>query len=485
MNLSIFMRLILGFGGIVAIVVSLGTYVSLKLGQLNSLTESIALHDSTIIKISEDISNAILSQRSFEKKYLISGDEDFLKKFQEITQVVANKLDELDKTIQSSEYRERLAKVRDAYEQYLSLFEAEQEFIAAKLEYPALVYRQEKEDCINKITVSLQWIINRANLDREEKIRHSEEMSNHVARVATTMSALAAILGLIISFFTTRSINRSILLLRKKTSEIARGNFGERVNITSPPEIKRLADDFNIMSQRLSELDKMKIDFIAHVSHTLRTPLTAIREASSMLLEGTYSNQPEKQYELFKITKEECERLINSVNKILDLSRMEAGMMTYSYRPCDLIHVLQKIIIKLTPIARRKKIDLQFEPKSDMPLVNIDRERIGQAIENLLDNALKFSPQQKGVVRVTCTLSQDGKGVKISVSDNGPGIPAENLQVIFERFRRIEDGIEIPRGTGLGLSIAKHIISAHGGQIWVESQPGKGSTFSFTLPLAS
>ena len=131
---------------------------------------------------------------------------------------------------------------------------------------------------------------------------------------------LTVLLGVLISFLNTRSINRSIILLQKKTMELARGTYAKIPEIKAPPEIKALADDFNTMSEKLRRLDEMKVDFINHVSHELRTPLTAIKEASSMLMEGTYNNDAEKQHQLLKITQEECERLINSVNRILDFS---------------------------------------------------------------------------------------------------------------------------------------------------------------------
>jgi two-component system sensor histidine kinase GlrK len=238
------------------------------------------------------------------------------------------------------------------------------------------------------------------------------------------------------------------------------------------------------MSERLKEVDKMKIDFISHISHELRTPLGAIRAASSMLLEGTFSNAPNKQQELFKITKEECERLINAVNRILDLSRMEAKMMDYHFIESSLAAVTEQSVLKLAPIAQRKNIDLEVKMLDALPLVKIDEERIGQVMENLLGNALKFTPTGG---RVLIDASVDGENGKklviISVEDSGCGISKENRGIIFNKFERIDNGKETARGTGLGLSIAKYIIMAHGGKIWAESAPGEGSVFFFALPV--
>ena len=192
---------------------------------------------------------------------------------------------------------------------------------------------------------------------------------------------------------------------------------------------------------------------------------------------------PEKQDELLAITKEECERLIDSVDRILDLSRMEAKMMDYHFRECSLVPVIRKSILKLAPIAQRKEISLELKPPPDLPLVNIDEERIGQVVENLLGNALKFSSPKGAVTIRICRKDDQNDFIEVSISDTGCGIHRENLEKIFDRFRRIDNGRETARGTGLGLSIAKHIIAAHGGRIWVESELGQGSTFFFTLPV--
>ncbi|MDH3827471.1 MAG: cell wall metabolism sensor histidine kinase WalK, partial [Desulfobacterales bacterium] len=262
-----------------------------------------------------------------------------------------------------------------------------------------------------------------------------------------------------------------------------KGKFEKIRDISSPPEIKELADDFNLMCERLKELDEMKIDFISHVSHNLRTPLTAIKEATGMLIEGTYADTPEKQRELLAITEEECERLINSVTRILDLSRMEAKMMDYQLKESDLMPVIQKSLLKLAPIARREKIDLELKPPPDLPPAKIDVERISQLMENLIGNALKFSSEGGKVVLSVYVRNYGKQFLEVSVADTGCGIPNENLERIFDKFKRIDRGRETDRGTGLGLSIAKHIIADHGGKIWAQSKLGEGSTFFFTLPV--
>jgi two-component system sensor histidine kinase GlrK len=227
----------------------------------------------------------------------------------------------------------------------------------------------------------------------------------------------------------------------------------------------------------------MKEDIIDRVSHKLRTPLTAIREATRMLLDGSYAKEPEKQKELLKITKIECERLIHSVNRILDLSRMEAGMMDFTFKKRNLLPVIQNTVLKLAPIAQKKKIDLELKPSGKLPRVWIGEERVAQVVENLLGNALKFTAENGKVIVQTAVNINDKKFLEVSILDNGCGIPGEDLSTIFDKFKRVGTGKNRVRGTGLGLSIAKYIVSSHGGKIWVKSKPGKGSIFSFSLPV--
>jgi two-component system sensor histidine kinase GlrK len=273
-------------------------------------------------------------------------------------------------------------------------------------------------------------------------------------------------------------------LLQKKTKEIAQGKYEKIPPINAPPEIKALADDFNTMSDKLRSLDEMKVDFINHVSHELRTPLTAIKEASSMLMEGTYNDDADKHHQLLTITQEECERMINSVNRMLDLSRMEANMMEYRFIKCNLMPVIKHSVKKLIPIARRKNIHLDLKPSPELPAVKIDEERIGQVLENLVANALKFTLNGGRIIIQAVQLNSRKNFICVAVSDTGVGINAEHLQIIFDKYSRVQADRHKAKGSGLGLSIAKCIIEDHGGQIWATSEPGKGSTFYFALPVA-
>jgi len=224
----------------------------------------------------------------------------------------------------------------------------------------------------------------------------------------------------------------------------------------------------------------MKADFFASMSHELRTPLTSIKEGTGLLLDGVGGETTEKQRKLLAILAEESNRLINVVNSLLDLSKMEAGMMTYDFESGNVDPLIRRALAEMAPLIEAKQIKLESRVEAPLPPVRIDPERILQVLRNLLGNAVKFTP--KGGQVSVLAKPVHGK-LEVSVKDSGPGIPAESLISIFEKFSQgSHKGSHTRQGTGLGLAIAKSIISSHGGRIWAESQLGQGSIFIFVLP---
>jgi two-component system sensor histidine kinase GlrK len=235
------------------------------------------------------------------------------------------------------------------------------------------------------------------------------------------------------------------------------------------------------MCEKLRLLDKMKSDFFSSMSHELRTPLTSIKEGISLLKDGVGGVVPERQKRLLTILTLETNRLIDLVNSLLDLSKMEAGMMTYTFNQGSLAPLIERAMIEMVPLVESKKIRLERDGFEGVPAIRMDSERILQVLRNLIGNAVKFTPEGG---RITISARQADKGVEVSVADTGPGIPVEKLTTVFDKYQQAgATGSYRMRGTGLGLSIAKHVITSHGGRIWAESKLGEGSTFTFVLPL--
>ncbi|MEW6602934.1 MAG: HAMP domain-containing sensor histidine kinase, partial [Nitrospirota bacterium] len=222
--------------------------------------------------------------------------------------------------------------------------------------------------------------------------------------------------------------------------------------------------------------------FFSLMSHELRTPLTTIKEGTNLFIEGLDElKATEKQRRLLTIINEECNRLIKLVNSLLDLSKMEAGMMVYNFTRADLPPLISKITGEMEPLAESRGITIETDVSRALPPVNIDTERILQVLRNLVGNAVKFT-LDKGYVRISAQPVE--KGVKISVSDSGNGISKEKVTAIFDKYYQdtLASTSKI-KGTGLGLSIVKQVVHSHGGKVWVESTSERGSIFSFVLPV--
>jgi len=483
---GIFKRLILGYLVILLVVIPLGVYSVLKLGQLSRITRSISSIDSETISNANRLIDSVYSQRSFDKKYIVSEDMDFHLQFLEVEKYVRKDLEQIGILMDTAEKKRLIADVKESYDKYLSTVQEEVSLIKIKKKYPSEKYEKAKEDLADGIIRNLEDVIETAKAAIYSKIKMSGKIGSRASRVAAIITILSVIMAILIAFINARTINRPISFLIKGTRDIARGKFEKHLTILSPPEINELADAFNHMCDRLKELDDMKSDLISRISHELRTPLTVIREAVSLHLDCVSQGSVEKQKRLLKIVEEECERLITSVNKILDLSRMEAGMMDYHMEESSLSHLIEMSVSKVRPIAERKRISLEVKLDGNLPHARMDAEKMGEVLDNLLGNALKFTPE-RGKVLIGASV-RDGKRqerssdknrfIEVSISDTGPGIPAESARYIFEKFKKLHK-----KGTGLGLHIARLIVTAHGGDIWVKSGREKGSTFYFTVPL--
>ncbi|MFN2127127.1 MAG: sensor histidine kinase, partial [Anaerolineales bacterium] len=226
--------------------------------------------------------------------------------------------------------------------------------------------------------------------------------------------------------------------------------------------------------------NKHKSEFLANMSHELRTPLNAILGYTELIIDNIYGDVTDKIKDVLERVEKNGQHLLNLINDVLDLSKIEAGRLYLSLNDYSIQDVIQTVFISVEALAGEKNLELKMKVSEGLKTGKGDEQRIAQVILNLVGNAIKFTEQ--GKIEVNATVSNES--FLISVSDTGPGLSETDQKKIFDEFQQADNSSTRAKGgTGLGLSISKKIVEMHGGRIWVDSILGKGSTFSFTLPI--
>ncbi len=314
--------------------------------------------------------------------------------------------------------------------------------------------------------------------DQESKFRaHGADLfasMNRVLIIGMSINGLLAV-GLL------------IFLIKDITSRVARITDNAGLMLASKPlheplpktdEISELDAAFHRVNDELGRQQESKRELVAIASNQLKDPLLSIQDALGGLLSGNYGSIEGLPATQIALAERATVRLIQLINDLLSVEKMEAGKFVLAMQPCNLAHIISQAVVRLEGIAQIKKVKLQTEGED--ATIDGDAERLIQALVNLISNAIKFSPPGDTVTIVS--QSREGK-VLLKVIDRGIGITTDQQHLLFQRFRRI-DGTNThnPNGTGLGLAITKLIIEQHGGRVWLESEQGKGATFVFQLP---
>ncbi len=299
---------------------------------------------------------------------------------------------------------------------------------------------------------------------------------------------LIAVNTMLIGFFIiSRSFSKPIRELYKAAQELEKGNFKIQTNIKTNDELAQLSEALNRSALALSKmeeernnLDRSKSEFLSITSHELRTPITPLKAQLQMLQQEYFGKLTDKQKESLSIILRNAERLNKIIEDFLEISRIEAARLKFSFRKTNLHDTVKETIDFMTGFAKEKNISLK-STTNQLPIVEIDPDRISQVLRNLVHNAIKFSPQNS-TIDIIAELQKDY--ILFSVKDQGVGLNIEDQIRVFEPFYQVEGSLSRNYGgTGLGLTICRGIIEAQKGKIWVESKPNIGSTFYFTIPL--
>jgi signal transduction histidine kinase len=300
-----------------------------------------------------------------------------------------------------------------------------------------------------------------------------------VNRSILMSAGVAALLALLLTLVLSRRILRPIDALTTAARAMERGDLTQRVTMKTGDEVGELAEAFNSMAESLAQTEKLRKNMVSDVAHELRTPLSNIRGYMEAMRDGVLAPNRETLDSVY----EEAIHLTRLVDDLQELSLAEAGQLKLDRSPTDLADVVDQSVRAAIPRAATKGITLSEEIAEGLPPMEIDPGRVAQILKNLISNAMAYTPEG-GRVRVGARKTNGM--VELWVSDTGCGVPPEHLPHIFERFYRADPSrARSTGGSGIGLAISRQLVEAHGGKIWADSELGKGSTFRFTLPLAT
>ncbi len=493
-------KITFAFGFLGLLLIAISAYLSYNLSVLDHMNRQIADVHFEAAGIERQIRQLHEQMALLEEKYISVGSYGQPATFARLTQQFGSidaKLSLLAPLLRSQEEARALKRVRALAAAYGGGILPPEQLPPENEREPLLRERLAASEALRG---SLSDLAAATEAAIQSAVTRSGATSRRALRLSLAFSGLAVLIGIALGFFIVRSILRPLSALRQATGRIAMRDFAYRIPVRGNDELAELARAFNRMAARLSDLDRLNREFIHKSSHELKATLSSIEEALRVVLDEVFGRLAPNQRRLLEIALRNCSRLRLMISDLLDIHKIQAGVMEFKMEDEDIIKTINSSIQEIEPFAREKGIDIWFERQEQEIKLSFDSLRIGQVMNNLLTNAIKYTPDGGSItVRVErvrdprrfipeqlkAALSSDSnEGVLVSVADTGIGIPPAELERVFEPFYQVKrDNMWQSQGSGLGLAIAKNIVEAHDGVIWAESKAG--SCLRFVLPIRS
>jgi len=494
-------KIIFGYGVLIALMAGMLAYEIFAIHRMQSISRSLSGVNFRTTMFSFQLMRERDLVEEYTQKYFALGDPEYVDALQQFQSQFDATLREVKSSGRSTKEQQEIGRLDEEWRAFKEEFALERQKLTPGTftDFPPGLEKR-LEALRAKINVVYQATL--AAIDSE--VQRSNQTGRRAETVTWAVSAVALVVSCLVTFFLTRSIARPLSHLTEGTHRIAKGQFDYRLDVSRQDEFAQLARDFNTMTRRLNELDQMKRDFVSHVSHELKAPLASIRETLQLLLEELPGPLTAKQRRLLEINLQCARRLSSMIGNLLDLSRMEAGMMEYELKSNNLAALVRTTIAEFEPQAGEKDIRLETRLPEYALSAHCDADRILQVLGNVLSNAIKFSPEGGRIEirgfkatalptrlpeswrRKMTPRAQDGGFIVATIADTGPGIPPPLKERIFEKFHQVQHTKELKgQSVGLGLAICRTIMQAHQGAIWVEDNPGGGSIFLVMLQAAT
>jgi signal transduction histidine kinase len=493
-------RIISGYGLFIVILTGMAVYQVITINRMQSLNRTLReTNFKNALTCLQALRDHELVEELVRKSY-VTADPDYQNQLKEFLRDYEQQIMELGKSPASAEERASIVRLQQLWDSFTENLRSHLSNLPqGGGTLPESL--QNDMDTLRSMTNSVYQASWKSISDEVEKSRATSETASLILWYSV-FGALA--ISIVVSFLIYRSISHPLANLTEGTRAIAEGKFYYRLDTSRNDEFSQLARDFNMMTRRLNELDELKKDFVSHVSHELKAPLASMREVLLLLLEELPGPLTDKQKRLLELNLQSEYRLTAMIRNLLDLSKIEAGVMEYEIKAQDLMPLVRDAIAEIEIQAAEKQIQIKASFPEEPLSVECDAARIIQVIVNLVGNAVKFSPK-RGIVQVSLeTISGIPEGVPkywhirvpdlsekreygvLTVTDFGPGISDDEKEKVFERFHQVkQERKKAGQGVGLGLAISRTIVEAHRGALWVEDNPGGGSRFLLLLRAAN
>lgn len=430
-RLSLFWRLVLGLLVIVLVVAGVNLYALTQLRQLTALNSALVSHHYPAIESSEQLLGSLSGQLRNEKKYLIVRDAALFRAFEQEAEDFQRRLALLAEQETSEEGRRLLERVGQEQREYRTLVRDAAGGNAVRDTRTRGDYERRRDTLVGRIRDLLDAYISLCEVRVGAVMAESRDRTAQAETVLQELLLVSILLTVVVAAVASYGILRPLRRVQEHIREIGQGRFNTSLDVAVPRELSDLVATVNWMARRLKELDDLKAEFFSQISHELRAPLASLREGVQLLLDQVAGPLTAQQREALTIMKDSSQRLIQQISTLLDLSKMEAGMMEYHIAPADLKRLAAGSIKKVRWLAESKRIAILIHAPDGRVWVPMDAARIEQVLDNLLSNALKFSPKG-ATVHVSIEPDAAAGGVRVAVEDAGPGIAPEDLPHIFD-----------------------------------------------------
>ncbi len=471
-----------GSGITIILLVAVLIYDLLKDERLNEINREFVEIGLSATTISLEQSRLLYQINEFTRKQFVTSDVAYTEGLNDLHLEFWQHLEQL-RTLQLSEdSRNRVEELDRLWKLYLS------DFSVVAIEPGATSENEGSRqvrllEMIGRLQRRVKEVGRTAQADMTQQAEQASVANAKAHQVYWLAAGLVALVSVVILWLTVRAINIPLTKLTEGTQAVSQGEFSYRLDSSGHDEFSTLAGSFNDMVERLGDAERVKKDFLTHVSHELKSPLASMEETTELLLEEIPGPLTSKQRRFLSLNLDSGRRLSAMISRILDLSRLEAGVMEYEFRVHSLGAMVGNVADEFEARARERGIRIQYLAPEQEIQVECDRDRVYQVLQNLLDNAMKVSPA--GEV-IELRVGGGGEFAEVEVLDRGPGIGDSHKERIFEKFHQHSVGkrMGLGRGVGLGLAICREIMEAHRGEVWVRDNPGGGSVFGIHIPKA-